>query len=212
MIPMKRYAALLLALLLVFCALPARAFVTLEDAMGAVDGATYTNALLNLGCALPGWRYWTKEEVLSRTGQIGERSDSLREKMEKGALCIVMGAENQDGCTIGISLTFIGSEAALFARVGMKAVFSAQLQAVKKSLESQGLENVKVKNGSVLLDGHREYALRMSYTSHGVSYDGLQMPFIWDQYVVKIDVLVPAGLSVTPEDVFQRFYWLEYPA
>ena len=199
---MKKYTVILVILALCLavaaCAEPAEE----EALLGEINGDTYENTVIGLGCTLEGWHYYSKDEILEVNQMTKDRlSEEVRAAMESSKSVNVMTAQAPDQMqNINIQLQTIGSLATAISSMGVDGLMKASLPQFQNTLESSGFADVDIRVGEVSISGQSFSTIEGSYTLN--SYP-LYFRQVW---VFNGDYW--ANITDTTDDFSSYFYLL----
>ena len=199
----------LLSLCLVFTACAEPAAVDAADVFGTVEGDTYENTLLGIGCKLEGWHYNTEEEMAALNnmtkGMVGEEVAKLLD--QAAPFQAMMAMEGNGARNVNIQLQNMSANQAMIEAVGLKMVAEASVPQFKATLESAGFTEVDVSAGEVTIDGETLNAIVGSYKIQGIQVFFKQPWIFKDGYLGNITV--SSAQTDTTDEILKNFYLMK---
>ncbi len=209
---MKRFLSFLTALVLLLCSAASLAETAFRDTLGAVDGGTYINPFLGLGCDLPSWYFFSRDEIL-KENQFPESSldDSLKTIMKSTSQVLVMeavpdlsGTRNVKVCIARITWKFRET----IKQTGFTALLPALMADMKRSYQSAGMEDIEMRQDTVLIDGKEIAAIDVRFSQAGAAYRNVYALFPFGDYMITIQSFVHTSFTDDAAEVFSHFFWL----
>ena len=199
----------LLSLCLVFTACAEPAAVDAADVFGTVEGDTYENTLLGIGCKLEGWHYNNEEEMAALNnmtkGMVGEEVAKLLD--QAAPFQAMMAMEGAGARNVNIQLQNMSANQAMIEAVGLKMVAEASVPQFKATLESAGFTEVDVSAGEVTVDGETLNAIVGSYKIQGIQVFFKQPWIFKDGYLGNITV--SSAQTDTTDEILGYFYLMK---
>ena len=196
---------LALCLVVTACAEPAENI----SVLGVINGDTYENAFLGIGCTLEGWKYLTEEEILESNNLAKDiLSEEGQKILEESTNFIMMAAQSPDGLNnVNIQVRNAADYMETFKMMGMMAVAEAGLDSFKTSLESSGFTDVSVSVKEITIGDQTVPCLRGEYKISSIQAYFYQPWLTSGDYLVFITLT--CALSDSGSDVLSNFYLLQ---
>lgn len=205
---MKRFVAMLLALCMVFCLCACGGEKEAEVQTGTVNGYTYENAFLGIGCELDeNWTYATQDELAHMIGQTAEMfDDDYAEKLKNADMFYDMMAVAAEGL---VSINIVIQNVGLIYGTAMsedKYLEVAEEQ-MAEQLGNAGMENVQSERITANFAGAEHGGLHIACTISGVPYYCTQMCIKQGKYIASISLC--SFSEDLGNDMMDYFYGLE---
>ncbi|MCR5565959.1 MAG: hypothetical protein K6F61_03845 [Clostridiales bacterium] len=204
----RKPLAILLAIATALMIMPAFAeTVTVDELLGTLEGETYTNAFIGLGCDLSGMHIDSKEEIEA----VNNLTKSLLSE-DISALVqdniTVMSANSADRTqSINIQLRNMKEYVTAYRTIGLKAIAEASLSQYVSMLETQGMTELNFSVADQDIGGQ-------AFTSMDgdCMYLGMHM-YTRQVWMLKGDYLVYVTATSlndnTKDELFTRFFLLQ---
>lgn len=205
---MKRFVAMLLALCMVFCLCACGGEKEAEVKTGTVNGYTYENTFLGIGCKLDeNWTYSTQEELAQMIGQTAEIfDDDYAEKLKDADMFYDMAAVAAEGL---VSINIVIQNIGLI--YGMAMSEDKYLEVAEEQMAEQlgnaGMENVQTERITADFAGAERGGLHITCTISGVPYYCTQMCIKQGKYIASISM--SSFSEDLGSDMMDYFYGLE---
>ena len=167
----KRISAVLLALLLSLC-LTSASFAEAADTaalFGTLDGDVYVNSAAGFTCTLPGWHFYSEEEI-SAFWQNAKASfaEAVSELLEQGQTLTVMFAEAPDGMqNANIGLQQNDLLASYIRLSGVDAIQDRQIGMTRDTYQKLGYNDIEIEKAEITIGGIQYPGLRMISSANG---------------------------------------------
>lgn len=198
---MKKLLALVLALSLVFCF--AGCGTSPEDvrgeqqdntasdkefSMGAVEGLTYENKFIGIGCKLSSdWAFYTDEEIKELNNLSEEiMGDELTETIKEADIVYDMYASTAEGDTININLE--KATALQVLSLDLKENFKAIFDSLKTSFEGAGFTDVNYELSTVKIGDKDFDCMNITMKLEGVTLYETLISIKCSNYLASIAV------------------------
>ena len=148
----------LLGILLVICCLTvyAGAETQTDDLIGTINGHTYENRILGIGCSLPDWKYASKEEIQAIWQQtLSAIPDNVSDLVESSGNVTLMFANDASGAQ-NVNIQIQKQNAAVLTMIdsyGMNGYMAAIQDELASTYESMGMENVQLTTDEIQISG-----------------------------------------------------------
>ena len=121
--------------------------------LGAVDGLTYENKFIGIGCKLSDeWAFYTDEEIRELNNITADvMGEEFQEAIEIATIVYDMYASTANGDTVNVNLE--KASALQLLSLDLNENYKAIFDEIKPSFESQGFSNVAYELGSVNFSG-----------------------------------------------------------
>jgi len=199
----------LLSLCLVFTACAEPGAVDAASVFGTVEGDTYENTLLSIGCKLKGWHYNSKEEMMTLNNiALDMLGEEFSKKLEQSEHIMVMSAINDNSTkNVNIMLQNMDANWTMIGDTGLRLKMEAALPEFRASLESTGFTDVDMSMGEAIIGEETLSAFVGSYTFQGTQVF-LKQPWIFrGNYLCTISV--STYQADTTDEVLKDFYLME---
>ena len=160
------------------------------DALGAVEGSTYTNEFLGISFnAGDGWVFATAEELASALGFSADALDpeNFDDIMSAAGVAMVMYAASADGMTtVNIVLEdLVRSQA---QDITEEEYVQLTKDVVTTSMESAGVENLEYESGVLSFAGETHHAVALQGTIEGIDLYEAQVYIKCGDYMASITI------------------------
>lgn len=175
--------------------------------MGTVNGTTYENEFMGIGCKLDdGWTF-ASEDVLKALINItiDKFDEKYQEQLESAAIVYAMQATDAStGNNININLEKLtGLNKTMTASKYVDAVMSQ----MSTALESAGFSNLQLQKAEVEIDGTKHAAIAISADVSGIKIYEKVVCIKCDDYIANITLATVS--SDTTDELLSKFYNLE---
>ncbi len=156
--------------------------------LGTIDGDTYKNEMLGIGCKLPGWTYADEQEIAEQNEWTAEMmSEDLAERLKDSDNVMVMDAASEDGMA-NININVQHLDGLVSKIVSEQDFIDAAFPEISGALTDAGLENVKVEKAdiSVLGEQHPGFVTNGEYM--GVPIYQRQFSILGNGYMASITI------------------------
>lgn len=206
---MRKFVAMLLVLCMVFCLCACGSGEKeAEVQTGTVNGYTYENAFLGIGCELDeNWTYSSQEELAQMIGQTADMFDEeYAEKLKDADMFYDMAAVAAEGL---VSINIVIQNVGLIYGTALsedKYLEVAEEQ-MTEQLGNAGMENVQTERITANFAGAERGGLHISCTIQGVPYYCTQMCIKQGKYIASISLC--SFSEDIGSDMMGYFYALE---
>lgn len=141
-----------------------------EFSMGHVDGLTYENSFIGLGCTLSSdWIFYDDEQIREINNFSADLAgEDIAEQIKKADLVYDMYAMNQDGtCNINVNLQ--KAPALQLAALNVADALESQMPMLKTGLENMGYENISCTLAKVTVAGKEYDAIKVTGSLSGMN-------------------------------------------
>ncbi|MBR6185899.1 MAG: hypothetical protein IKQ41_06505 [Clostridia bacterium] len=206
---MKKLLSFSLALMLLFAAFHAFSEATLSEAMGVIEGDTYSNAYMGFGFRGEGWKYSSQEE-LDSTDKLAKammEEDSVKNLEELGTVTIMRATASNGFDNVGAEVTYLGTNALILEVLGMKAFYESQADGIKQNLNAASLTVNSFEISSITVDGRDMACYRIEYSFMGIiDIAAIQFSFLQNKYMITITAT--AENLEAAEQALLNYFWL----
>ncbi len=156
--------------------------------LGTVEGDTYKNEMLGIGCKLPGWTYADEQEIAEQNEWTAEMmSEDLAERLKDSDNVMLMEASSEDGLTnININVQHIGNLASKV--VSEQDFVDAAYPEISNALTEVGVENVKVEKADITVLGEQHAGMVTTGEYMGIAIYQRQFSLIGNGYMASITI------------------------
>ena len=200
-----KLTALLLAVLLICAMVPAMGeTMTADTLFGVINGDTYENSFIGLGCTLEGWRYYTDEEMAEANQKTKEALFSELDESQITYFAVMMAVKPNNMQNVNIQLQNVKDYVSYYKTVGLSYMASYLFGEYKSMLESAGYTDIHLEVGEMSI-GERTYTCIIGdYSLRGMH---MYVKQLWDlrgDYMVN--VTVTTVMEDKTDEVFSKFY------
>lgn len=205
---MRKFVAMLLALCMVFCLCACGGEKQAEVKTGTVNGYTYENAFLGIGCELDeNWTYATQDELAQMIGQTAEIfDDDYAEKLKNADMFYDMMAVAGEGL-VSINIVIQNIGLIYGTALSEEKYLEVAEEQMEEQLGSAGMENVQSERITADFAGAERSGIHISCTIQGVPYYCTQMCIKQGKYIASISLC--SFSEDLGSDMMGYFYGLE---
>ena len=208
---MKMKGRIFLLVLLVLCLAAASCAqaVSADEILGTVNGSTYENRMIGLGCTFDGWHYQSEDEIAA-TNKLAKSmmNDDILKMVEAAQNITVMAVQSATGIeNANVQIQNVKDYVSIYESLGLKYVATMTVDQFKQALESMGYSNLTMTVGDAVIGGETFACLDAAGTLYGVQVYMKQVWMISGDYMVYITVTT--GQANTTDDVLSNFYLLK---
>lgn len=142
--------------------------------MGIVNGDTYTNDFLKIGCKLgENWSYYDETQLAELSGIVADTigdeaiSEKFRESTDNGKVVYDMYAASSDGLA-NINIAFENLGVVYGMALDEDSYIDLSLESVQAALESSGVENLVIAKSSISFAGVSRPAITVAGEISGI--------------------------------------------
>lgn len=130
--------------------------------LGEIDGTTYTNATLGLGCMLEGWAYATRDQIAELNNLTMEAADdNLRKQLQNADTFMDMYAQTDDMMQ-NINVNFENISAVYGGDLSEQSYVDLSYPQMQSAMEQMGMTDVQVEKTTVVVAGTEHPGLTVS--------------------------------------------------
>lgn len=204
----RKPLAILLAIATALMIMPTFAeTVTVDELLGTLEGDTYTNTFLGLGCDLSGMHFNTKEEIEA----INNLTKSLLTEdvaaMADANITVMMAEAQGSQQSLMIQVQNMKESAAAYRTIGLKAIAEASISRFVSMFEAQGMTDVQLTVADQDIGGQAFTSYNIDYNYLGLHMYTRQVWMLKDDYIVYITAT--SASENTKDELFTRFFLLQ---
>ena len=204
----RKPLALLLAIATALMIMPAFAeTVTVDELLGTLEGETYTNTFLGLGCDLSGMHFNTKEEIETINNLTKTLLTEDVAAMADANITVMMAEAQGSQQSLMIQVQNMKEYAATYRTIGLKAIAEALLSQYVSMFEAQGMTDVQLTVADQDIGGQTFTSYNMDYNYLGLHMYTRQVWMLKDDYIVYITAT--SASENTKDELFTRFFLLQ---
>lgn len=175
--------------------------------LGEVDGQTYENTFIGIGCRLPsGWTYLSEEE-LKEANQIAEDlvGDALTEAYQKATILYPMMATSPSVENCNLNMEKLDKQ--ILEKLDIAGNNEKLLPMMEAAFENMGASSVLLELGTVKLDGKTFDCINTHVTLSGVEMVQCILSIKCDGYLANLSLT--AANEENLEELLDCFYLLK---
>ena len=159
-----------------------------RDIFGDIKADTYENSFIGYGCKLPGWYFYTEDEIAALYQLSKEAyNQEIGDMIEASQNIIVMFAEDASGKNnISIQVQYAKQYIPIYSLMGIEGLIDQLVDQLAEVYNSAGLTVLSTEKVKTTIGKEQYPGLKISYIKDGETVFTEETAFIRDDYMVYI--------------------------